>query len=158
MESELIFNYIYTFFNRDAETEGYEVGISADFSDPTKWPFTLKRYEIFEDPDSYAELRNLTEEIRLPKDVFSGVKKIISSHPELASCDDRIENGRGGVDELIFKGDTFSKSISGPSILSIGSYEAEELPEEKRTERYLIYTVVQEISDYLNGKGIRLGV
>lgn len=158
MESELIFNYVCTFFNRDGETEGYEVGISADFSDPTKWPFVLKRYEISEDPDSYAEVRYLTEEVRLPRDVFSGVKKIISSHAELVSCPDHIEDGRGSTEEFIFKGDSFSKNVSGPSILSIGEYEAEELPEEERGDRYVIYSVTNEISDYLDSKGIRLGV
>lgn len=158
MKSELIFNYIYTSFNRNGETEGYEVGISSDFSNPTKWPFTLKRYEISEDPNSYDEIRDMTEEIRLPADVFAGVKKIISSHSELTSCEECMDTGHGGVEEFIFNGDSFSKNISGEGILSIGSYEAEELPQEMRGDHYIIYSVIQEMSDYLESKGIDLGI
>lgn len=158
MKSELIFSYTYTFFNRNAETEGYSVGISADFSDPSKWPFTLKRYEIFEDPDSYAEIRDLAEEIRLPSDVFFEVKNIISSHAELTSCKDHLDGRGGGVEAFIFGCDSFSKRISGEGILSIGEYEAEEFPTQKRGEHYIVYSTIQEISSYLKSKGIDLHV
>lgn len=154
MKSQVIFNYCSTWFGRWGNEEGEEIIISADFSDPRVWPFVLKRYELSEDEDTCQEVRTEVLSKRLPKDAYLRVKKAIDDNAEsLKACPDDIENAvsDGSDDMFVFTTDTFSKKICGASILSVGSYEAEE---DQKTSNYDVYKAFNDIIEALKASGI----
>lgn len=156
MKSQVIYSYNSTWFGRWGNTEGEEIIISADFSDPKIWPFTIKRYELSEDDDTFEEIKTEVFTKKLPKDVFMRVKKVIEDSAEdLKECPSEIENSvRDGSDDMfVFATDSFSKTICGASILSEGAYEDEN---GDWGDNYDVYKAVKEIEKVLSASGINM--
>ncbi len=157
MKNEIIFSNYSTWRTRWGDEEGREIVISASFDNPASWPFTLKRYDIEYD-DSYNEIKTESALIKLSKDLYQRIKQAIASNRALANCEEHIENSvrDGSCDEYYFSCDSFSKQVGGLSIYSCGYYEADELPESKRTSNYIVYKTINDIEAVLAKDGISL--
>ena len=157
MKNEIIFSNNSTWRGRWGDEQGREIIISASFDNPANWPFTLKRYDIEYD-DDFKETKNLSANIKLSKDLYQKIKQAIASNRALASCEEHIENHvmDGSCEEYYFSCDSFSKQVGGLSIYSCGYYEADELPENKRTSNYVVYKTIKDIEAVLAQDGISL--
>ncbi|MBQ8907355.1 MAG: hypothetical protein IJY71_02070 [Clostridia bacterium] len=149
MKSEIIYSNDSTWFSRYGEYEGSSIVISANFDNPAAWPYTYKRYETLDDEKTEVESKNL------PRDLYQKIKDIIASHRELTTCKEHTQNAvsDGSDDAYYFACDAFSRHIYGASVHSCGRYEAEELPAHRRTENYIVYTIVTEITNALQAAG-----
>lgn len=159
MKSEIIFMHRSEWMNRDANTEGRLVIISADFDDPSSWPFTLKAYDTFDD-DNYHEIKEQTELKKISKEGFEKIKKCIENNSELQHCAEELRGVRvmdGESDHFHFKCDTYEKDVYGSSIISIGENQAEDVTL-KKTDYYNVYNAVMQIKDVLQEIGIDVGL
>ena len=157
MKTEIIFSNYSTWRGRWGDEHGREIIISASFDNPANWPFTLKRYDIDVDDDTYEETKTLSANVKLSKDLYQRIKNAIQSNRRLAACKENIENSvmDGSCDEYYFSCDAFSKRVGGLSICSVGYHEAE-LPESKRGDSYAVYKTIKDIEDILEKEGISL--
>ena len=158
MKSEIIFRNYSTWRGRWGDEQGREIIISSSFENPASWPFTLKKYDIAEDEDTYKEVKTESAVIKLSKDLFNKIKQTIESNTALRNCDEHIENNvrDGSCDEYYFSCDSFSKEVGGLSIYSCGYYEADELPASKRTDNYVVFKTIKDIENVLKQEGIDL--
>ena len=150
MKSEVIYKYDSSWFGRWGEDEGQEITVAADFSNPAEWPWTVKRREYKDDEET------VNKTFKLSRDLFERVKATIAAQRELATCDDHVYNGGSDLssDSFYFGCDSFTKTVSGASVYSVGSYEADELPASKRTANYYVYKAVRAIEDTLKAGGV----
>lgn len=158
MKSEIIFKNYSTWRGRWGDEEGREIVIASSFENPANWPFTLKRYDIEFDEDTYEEIKTESASIKLSKELFQRIKRTIENNRALATCEEHIENSvrDGSCDEYTFSCDSFTRQIGGLSIYSCGYYEADEVPASKRTDNYTVYKAIKDIEDVLAQEGISL--
>ena len=157
MKNETIFNFRSTWFGRYGDEEGYEITVSAEFTNPAVWPFTVKKFDITYD-DDFNEKKEETVSARISKGAFDKIKSVIAGNTSLRYDSDEIdaEVMDGSSDEFFFACDEYPRTLGGSSVLSIGSYEADECPPEKRTIAYTIHTVFNEIESILKSEGVDL--
>ena len=155
MKNETIFYFNTTWRTRYGDEEGSEIIVSADFSNPGAWPFTVKRYAIEYD-DSYNETKTEELSARISKGAFDKIKLAISKNRSIRYDSDEIDCNvmDGSNDEFYFSCDEYSRTLGGCSVLSIGRYEAEECAPNKRSIAYAIHTVYEEILNILKSEGV----
>lgn len=157
MKNETIFNFRSTWFGRYGDEEGYEITVSCDVTAPGSWPFTVKKYDITYD-DDFNESREETVCARISKGAFDRIKSVIAGNSSLRYDSSEIDGDvmDGSSDEFFFACDEYQRTLGGSSVLSIGSYEADECAPEKRSIAYTIYKVFREIEDILKSEGVDL--
>ena len=157
MKSETIFNFHSTWMGRYGDEEGYEITVSSDFSNPASWPFTVKRYDISYD-DDFHENKEEALSRRISKGAYDRIKSVIASSSSLRYDSDEIDAQvmDGSCDEFFFACDEYQRTLGGSSVLSIGSFEADECDPAARTIAYTIHTVFKEIENILKSEGIDL--
>ena len=156
MDSQTIFRYYASTWNRYGELEDSEICISANFDDPAAWPFTLKRFRYENDECSFEQEKILESEIKLPKALFCKLKGVIEMQGELSDCPRQIDNQvMDGTDETFyFVGDGFYKEVFGLCIYSTGAYE--EQGGCAKTWNNVVYRAVKKIEDTLAEAGLAL--
>ena len=157
MKNETIFNFRSTWFGRYGDEEGFEVTVSAEFTNPSVWPFTVKKHDLSYD-DDYNEIKTETLSSRISKGTFDRIKSVIASSTSLRYDSDEIDEDvmDGSSDEFFFACDEYSRTVGGSSLLSIGSYEADNSSPDERTIAYTLYKVCEEIESILKEEGIDL--
>ena len=152
MRNETIFRSYSTWMNRMAETEGRDIRISACFDDPTVWPYTIKRDYINDDLDSFEQLS-----LKISRADYERIKKAIAEHTDLATCKEEVDGYvcDGQSDSFTFSCDGFTKTVSGDSITTIGSIEAEG-PVEKRGAAFAVYSAIKHIEQIITSMGISM--
>ena len=157
MKSEILYEYSSYWRGHWGDEHGTKIVIASCFDNPAVWPFTIKRYDIDIDDDTYEEHCKESLCVRLPIDVFEKIKNYIEENSALRACENHIRNAvmDGSDDSFYFGCDSYTKRTGGSSVLLCGSFEAEG-PERERTGNYVIKVAVDAIEKILNEAGIEL--
>lgn len=156
MKNEILFSYYATWHDR-YEDKGARIVISADFDDPTVWPYTVRKYEVDEESFDFPKPQYEVASARLSPALYAKLKAVIAGHPELKDVPKHIENTvrDGQMEEFLFACDDFSCPVGGMSVLGFGSDEVS-LPEDERTGNYTVYAVYCALEETLRKEGIEL--
>ena len=158
MNSEIIFYRESNWRGRYGDSNRKDISIRADFSNPAEWPYTLKKVHTRYERGT-GSVPVSSETLKLSRDLFLKIRGVIADAKyELASCEEDIENGSmdGAGEAYTFTIDGFSKLIRGDEIYGTGSWEAEKYEENRRTENFVVYSVVKKIEDLLASANICL--
>lgn len=157
-KSEILFEY-------GSESRGhwgdlclYTVQILSDF-EGIGWPYQVKirrlQYAAFAEAGDEPE--ETVETHRISAACFASIKAAIASHTELLTCPDRIENSvyDGVAQRFYFACDTFSKSVSGASVLGCAHIE-ESMPVHQRRGNYKVADAYYAVQALLEAQGIQV--
>jgi hypothetical protein len=156
MRSEIIFRYSSSWWGRYGGLSGVTVTVAADFSDPAKWPYTVERKD-WSEGDAWED-EGRTEEVesfRISKAVFDEVKRTVAANSALATCREEIENAvmDGSSESFYFQCDTFTRNISGQSVLGC-AFADYERPPHQRSDNYKVRVAYEAIETVLKKAGI----
>ena len=154
MKSEIIYRESTSSRGRYGNKTISTIMVSSNFDNPVNWPFTVT-IEIISEHMFSNESDVDTENYRISKDAFFKIKQIIAENIEIASCSENINNSvmDGSSESYYFSCDSFSKSIGGMSIYSIGYYEQQK-PNNQKTDNYKVFVLVNKIKEILRNEGI----
>ena len=154
MKSETIFRYTNECRGRYDNLYGTIVTITADFSNPTVWPYQVICRNWWSEIGSDTREEE-TDVHRISKAVFEEIKKTIQNHSKLATCREIIDNEvmDSNTETFYFHCDTFTRSMSGLSILGSAVDDLDK-PFYQRSDNYTIYAAHQDIKAILEANNI----
>ena len=156
MKQEIIYDEMLAWRSRYGELEEKQITIKADYTDPKKWPYFVEIKETNYDYDIEDEVHN-NKIFQISQELYLTIKKAISDYKIITKCEENIKNHvmDGTSSSYYFSCEDFSKVIYGTSIYMVGSFEEEEL-EEDRTNNHVVYVIIKKIHDLLANEGIHV--
>ena len=153
MKSEVLFRYYASWRGRYTSSEGFEITIRSDFSNPAVWPYQVEKYtweeSMFDDPKQEE-----TRSAKLPLPVFNRIKQLIAATPALAECEkdwDGSYSSSGQYDRVFFGCDAFQTTVQGSCLMDDGRYGTEE---GETNDAVLVYRMANEVMQLAKEAGI----
>ena len=152
MKSEIIFSYSSSWHGRYSDVHGIDIEILCDISNPTQWPFMIRKTQM--DGEMFGEEERTTEITKISQSLFENIKTAIAKNSDLRKCTGKIDNEvmDGSSEYFRFACDGFVLCASGSSILGSGSYDDQQ--GRRNTENCIVYKAYEQVKALVQKEGI----